>query len=183
MSSTVAMLAGKVSRRLFLPVVAILLLFSLARVVSAAWAPDFSSSPYNGNYWLYTTSSHQVGVADYIRWSSSGVNSLRADSSPRFDLTADCTSDNPGDDQLNYDVVYTNVPNSGVDAWNDCGWVNIREEAELKISANSVAAEVNYYHQVFFRKNEYGVSGAINMTYQRNNSPTHDHLDKILYSN
>lgn len=107
---------------------------------------------------------------------------MRSDSSPRLDMTADCTTDNPGDDQLNYSVAYSNIPNYGVDVWSDCGAFWIREEVELKINAWSVVAETNYYYQVHYRKNERNVSGAINITYERSNQPGWDWLDKVLYS-
>jgi len=148
-----------------------------------AWDPGFSSSPYTGNFWLSTSSGYQAGVSDWIKWNSSGLTALRSDSDTRLDMTADCTADNPGDDQLNYSVAYTNVPNNGIDAWSDCGLPWVREEVELKINAGSVSAETAYYYQVHYSKNEYNVSGAINLTYQRDNSPTHDWLDKVLYSN
>ena len=168
-------------KRLIVVLTAMVLLLTTAGT-ALAWDPSFSSAPYTGNFWLSTTSDSQVGVADWIRRSSSGVTAMRSDSSPRLDMTADCTVDNPGDDQLDYVTFYANVPNTGVDVWSDCGSLLVREEVELKISAGSVVAETAYYYQVHYRKNEFGVSGAINLTYQRSNSPTHDWLDKVLYS-
>lgn len=151
--------------------------------VALAWEPSFSSSPYTGIFWLHTTSNNQVGVADWIRWNSAGLAAMRSDTNPRLDMTADCTQDNPGDDQLDFIVAYTNIPNNGVDVWSDCGRPWIREEVELKIKATLVEAERAYYYQVHYRKNERNVSGAINLTYQRDNPPTHDWLGKVLYSN
>lgn len=66
--------------------------------------------------------------------------------------------------------------------WSDCGSLLVKEEVELKISAGAVVAEEAYFYQVHYRKKKFGVNGAINLTYQRNNSPTHDWLDKVLYN-
>ena len=172
----------KMRRGLIALLAAMVLLFAIVGI-ALAWDPTFSSSPYTGNFWLHTTSDNQAGVADWIKWSSAGLAAMRSDADPRLDMTADCTPDNPGDDQLDYIVVYTNIPNNGVDVWSDCGWPWIREEVELKINTGSVAAETAYYYQVHYRKNERNVSGAINLSYQRDNSPTHDWLDKVLYDN
>jgi hypothetical protein len=158
------------------------LLFTIVGV-ALAWDPIFPSSPYTGNYWLVTTSENQVATADNIRWDSTGIGYMRSDSNPRLDMTADCTPDNPGDDQLDYVVAYSDIPNQGVTVWDDCGAFWIREEVELWIDAQSVGAETNYYYQVHYRKNEWGVSGAINLTYQRDNEPKWNWLDKVLYSN
>lgn len=75
------------------------------------------------------------------------------------------------------------VPNSGVQVWNDCGNFSVKEEVDLKINKASIQAESPYYYQVHYKKYQYSVNGAINLSYQRDNSPTHDHLDKVLYSN
>lgn len=108
---------------------------------------------------------------------------MLSDSNPQFDMTADCTTDNPGGDRLDYIAFYSNVPNFGIQVWNDCGNVLMREEADLRINASSVQAETQYYYQVHYSKKQFGVSGAINLSYQRDNSPTHDHIDKVLYTN
>ena len=182
MKTTCTQLTKKTRQGLIALAVATVLLFTIVGT-ALAWDPDFSSSPYTGNFWLHTTSDNQVGVADNIKWNSTGVTAMRSDTDPRLDMTADCTEDNPGDDQLDYIVAYTDIPNNGVEVWSDCGWPWIREEVELKINAGSVDAETAYYYQVHYAKNELNVSGAINLTYQRDNSPTHDWLDKVLYSN
>ena len=153
----------------------------LAAVISGAalaWEQTFSSSPYNG--WMTATvrSSDVVGTAQYIRWSSGGISAFNSDLGPRFDITADCAG-TPGD-QLDYAATYTNLPNSGVDVWNDCGSIFVREEAELWLT-RTLVAEVDYYYQVIYWKQSGSHSGEINITYQRNNSPTHDWLDKATY--
>lgn len=168
-------------KRLIAPLLATVLLLATVGI-ALAWDRSFTSSPYNGNYWRYATSNNQVATADYVRWNSAGLTAMRSDSSPRLDMTADCVPDHPGDDQLDFVVAYSNIPNNGVDVWDDCGVFWVREEVELKINAGSVVAERNYYYQVHYRKNEMNVSGAINLSYQRNNSPTHDWLAKVLYN-
>lgn len=165
-------------KTLIAPVAALLLL--LATVGLAwAWDPTLTSAPSSGNFWL-SSGTNQVATADYVQWSSSALTAMRSDSNPRLDVTADCTVDNPGDDQLNYAAAYTNIPNSGIDVWDDCGVFWVREEVEVKINASSVAANTNYYYQVHYSKNETGVSGAINITYQRGTD--YDWLDKVTYS-
>jgi hypothetical protein len=163
-------------------VVAIAVLLLGTAGTALAWAPIFSSAPYTGNFWLHTTADNQVGAADWIRWSASGVAAMRSDWSPRLDMTADCTADNPGTDQLDYVTFFSNIPNTGVGVWSDCGSLLVREEVDLNISAGSVVAETAYYYQVHYRKRKFGVSGAINLSYQRSNSPTHNWLAKVLYS-
>lgn len=169
--------------KLLAPVFAVALVLMITGIALAAWAPDFSSAPYTGNFSLSTTSDAQVGFAQYVKWNSSRRQAMQSDTNPQFDMTADCTTDNPGGDRLAYSVFFTNIPNSGVQVWNDCGGLSAKEEVDLKINKSSVQAETAYYYQVHYKKNQYGVSGAINFSYQRDNSPTHDHLDKVLYSN
>jgi hypothetical protein len=152
--------------------------------VGTAWAWDrtFTSAPL-GYYWLSTSANYQGGIAQNLKWDSSALSAMRSDSSPRLDMTADCTADNPGGDRLNYNTFYTNLPNYGISVWDDCGNRFVYEEAELGVNPWSVVANTEYYFQVFYYKNQRGVSGAINISYQRNNSPTHDWLDKVLYTN
>ncbi|MCL4826024.1 MAG: hypothetical protein KJZ95_01580 [Caldilinea sp.] len=169
--------------KLLAPFLAVGALLILASVAFAAWAPNFSSAPYTGSFSLSTTSDAQVGFAQYIKWNSSGRLALQSDANPQLDMTADCTVDNPGGDRLGYSVFYTNIPNSGVQVWNDCGNLSVKEEVDLKINKASIQAESPYYYQVHYKKYQYSVNGAINLSYQRDNSPTHDHLDKVLYSN
>ncbi|MDI7275419.1 MAG: hypothetical protein QME94_05535, partial [Anaerolineae bacterium] len=147
-----------------------------------AWDRHFTSAPYTGNFWLSTTSTHQAGCADWIRWNADGVAAMRQDIWPLLDMTADCTLDNPGMDQLTYDTYYSNIPNDGVWVWTDCGSDYFFEEVELRIRAGQVVAEQPYFHQVHYRKNKLGVNGAINLTYERTNLPQHDWLAKVLYS-
>lgn len=149
----------------------------------AAWAPDFSSSPYTGLFVLQSPSGHKIGFAQYIKWNAAGVSAMASDSSPMLDMTADCTDDNPGADQLHYVWHHTSIPDDGFQAWTDCGSLSVWEEAELFIEKAAVVAEAIYDYQVHYEVRKTGVNGAINLTYQRSNSPTHDHLEKVLYSN
>lgn len=179
-----ALAVGRWIRRKGLIVLVLALGLALSIVgIALAWDPTFPGAPYTGLYRLASSDPRQVPSAEYIRWTSSGVAAMRSDSNPRFDMTADCTPDNPGEDQLNYAAAFTDIPNNGLDVWSDCGVFWVREEVELKINAGSVAAETNYYYQVHYDKNKTGVCGAINLTYQRDNSPTHDWLDKVNYCN
>lgn len=153
----------------------------VASGTTLAWHQTFTSAPYTGNFWLHTTDDNQVGALDWLKWGANGVAAMLSDWSPLLDMTADCTQDNPGADQLDYVAFFANVPNVGVDVWSDCGSLSVKEEVELRISAGGVAAETAYFYQVHYKK-KLGVNGAINVTYQRSNSPTHDWLDKVLYN-
>ena len=173
-------IAKKALRGLIITMLAVALLL-IAVVTVLAWSPDFASSPYTGNFWKYETSNNWVGVADWIKWNSYGVHAMSFDDYPRLDMTADCVSGSSGD-KLDYIVAYTNIPNWGVSVWSDCGYPWIREEVEVYINKNyAVVAERAYYYQVHYAKKQHFVSGEVNLTYQRDNQPTHDWLDKETY--
>jgi len=155
-------LTKKTRQGLIALLVAIVLLFAIVGI-ALAWDPDFTSSPYTGRFWVYPSGSNQIGLADDIKWNSTGVAAMRSDTNPLLDMTADCTEDDPYADQLDYVVAYSDIPNYGVDAWSDCGLPWIREEVELKINADSVNAETSYYYHVYYAKNKPNVSGHINL--------------------
>ena len=87
MKTTCTQLTKKTRQGLIALAVATVLLFTIVGT-ALAWDPDFSSSPYTGNFWLHTTSDNQVGVADNIKWNSTGVTAMRSDTDPRLDMTA-----------------------------------------------------------------------------------------------
>lgn len=173
---------GGMARKRIVGMVAAIALVLAATTSVLAWEQTLTSSPYTGLFTLTYRTSDIAAIASYVKWNSDGVNALRSDTFPRFDMTSDCVGGNPQGDKLQGDYVYTNVPNYSWSAMDDCGdwWRN--EEVELYINAGSVNANQDYYFQVIWTKLVGSASGEINVSYQRNGDPSHDWLDKQNYS-
>lgn len=131
---------------------------------------------------LEVSNKQQLGRGSgLIKWNELGVHAMTFDDYPRLDMTADCVSGSSGD-KLDHIVAYTNIPNWGVSVWSDCGDPSIREEVEVYVNTDyAVVPEKAYYYQVHYAKKQRFVWGEVNLTYQRDNQPTHDWLDKETY--
>ena len=118
-------LTRKMQQGLTVLALAAVLLFTIVGI-ALAWDPTFSSSPYTGSFSVYPCVGNcQIGQANDMKWDNNGVQDMRSDDDPRLAMTADCTDDDPGEDQLNHSTAYPAITTNGVDAWIGCGRTNI----------------------------------------------------------
>ena len=107
---------------------------------------NYEGSPQPGTIWIWVDGANVGAQADYFFWDSSRVQS---DWDPKLDWTHD-------QGVANYQSYGSDVPNEGVDVWDDNGSWDSREEVELKI----IEANVQIGHTYrYFRVDWSGSSG------------------------
>lgn len=122
-------------------------------VFAAAWG-NHPEAPYQGQYIYWTTSG--PGVVSYaygMKWTQDAIDDMKWDGNTEvLDQTADCTNDSPGGDRLHTQSSSSNIPNTGINGYNDCGVYQWFEESELKINPHSLNTSTQYWQSVNWGK-------------------------------
>lgn len=124
-----------------------------------------------------------VSYAYGMKWTQDAIDDMKWDGNTEvLDQTADCTDDSPAGDKLHTQSSSSNIPNTGINVYNDCGVYQWFEESELKINPYSLNTSTQYWQSVTWQCVNAGVSGDLNITFEA--APWHHTgwLDKESYS-
>lgn len=150
--------------------------------VHAAWGNGGAEAPYQGNYTYSRNGTTVTSNASSMKWTQTAINNMTWDGTSEYlDQTADCVSNPPVGDRLHVLSSSTNIPNSGIYGYNDCGVYQWFEETEVTINPYSLKTTTSYWNTVNWQCVYSTANGELNVSFE----PTpwnHKWLDKEYYS-
>lgn len=162
--------------------VVLCLLGTVVSVLAGAWG-NHPEAPYQGGYWKWQISGPGIVSEAYsMKWSQSAIDDMKWDGNTEvLDQTADCTVASPAGDKLHTQSSSSNIPNTGINGYNDCGVYQWFEESELKINPHSLNTSTQYWQRVNWQCVDEDASGDLNVSFEA--APWHHGwLDKESYS-